>query len=73
VTTRLRRLGLDELMIVNPETPRREALFLGDDDVLYRIEASDADGERERATIEGDSDPGRFFLGDDGTVYEIVG
>lgn len=33
-----RRLGLDELMIVNPSSSSLEALYLGDDGRLYEVE-----------------------------------
>ena len=57
-----RRLGLDELMIVNPGRSDGEAYLLGDDNTLYRVEG----------LAENDL-PHRFFLGDDGTLYEIIG
>jgi hypothetical protein len=61
-------LGLDELMIVNPEpwdmrallsdldgpgVPGLGQLFLGDDGTLYQL-------------------AGHFLLGDDGMLYEVV-
>lgn len=60
--SRSRRLGLDELMIVNP-SPRAgaAAYVLGNHNTLYRVEGL-AENER----------PGRFFLGDDGTLYEVI-
>ena len=55
------RLGLDELMIVNPGPADGEAYMLGEGNTLYRVEGL---GEKKRPT--------RFFLGDDGTLYEVV-
>jgi hypothetical protein len=60
--SRSKRLGLDELMIVNPGPRDGEAYLLGDDNMLYRVEG----------LAENDS-PSRFFLGDDGTLYEVMG
>jgi hypothetical protein len=62
-------LGLDELMIVNPGRPRPDATWLlGDDGGLYRI---DGVGEGTPPGLAlGDHDVPRFFLGDDGTLYE---
>lgn len=62
-----RRLGLDELMIINPGEGR-DAVFLGEDGVLYRIrrlpEASPArDSHTESAP--------QVLLGDDGIVYRV--
>jgi hypothetical protein len=56
-----RRLGLDELMIVNPDRSDGAGYLLGDDNTLYRVEG----------LAESES-PHRFFLGDDGTLYEVV-
>jgi hypothetical protein len=50
-------LGLDELMIVNPVGGGLQALFLGGDGGLYRVEAAEPGGG--------------FFLGSDGSVYRI--
>ena len=59
--SRSKRLGLDELMIVNPGLRDGEAYLLGDDNMLYRVERL------------AENDPtGRFFLGDDGTLYEVM-
>jgi hypothetical protein len=63
-------LGLDELMIVNPGPgPEDTTWLLGDDGGLYRI-----DGPVEATTPDaalGDHEAlPRFFLGDDGTLYE---
>jgi hypothetical protein len=60
--SRSRRLGLDELMIVNPASSEGVAYLLGDDNTLYRVEG-----------FAEEESPPRFFLGDDGTLYEIVG
>jgi hypothetical protein len=54
-------LGLDELMIVNPGRRDGTAYLLGDDNRLYRVEG----------LAESDP-PNRFFLGDDGTLYEVM-
>ena len=63
-------LGLDELMIVNPgEPPSRTSWFLGDDGGLYRLDRMDR-GARGDSSI-GEHEPvPRFFLSDDGTLYE---
>ena len=70
------KLGLDELMIVNPgagdfaaESPETGAspnglgrFFLGADGSLYQVQGV------ESAALEGSDEPvGGFFLGDDGT------
>ena len=60
--SRSRRLGLDELMIVNPGLRNGAAYLLGDDNTLYRIEG-----------LAENDPPHRFFLGDDGTFHEIMG
>ena len=60
--SRSRRLGLDELMIVNPGLRNGAAYLLGDDNTLYRIEG-----------LAENDPPHRFFLGDDGTFYEVMG
>jgi hypothetical protein len=57
------RLGLDELMIVNPGHSGTEGLFLGEDGTLYQVQGL---GEEE--------DPrgmGQYFLGEDGTLYQM--
>jgi hypothetical protein len=73
--TRGRRLGLDELMIVNPASAGFGVCFLGDDGILYRVQ---------RLPPKSSIRPGaprlrdeqwvarRLFLGEDGTVYEVV-
>lgn len=57
-----RRLGLDELMIVNPAPSDGEAYLLGDDNTLYRVEG-----------LAQNDPPSCFFLGEDGTLYEVMG
>lgn len=68
------RLGLDELMIVNPgPAPPPASWFLGDDGGLYRIDHAGAarPGARRGEAALGDAEHvPRFFLGDDGTLYE---
>ena len=69
------QLGLDELMIVNPAQSSGEALFLGEDGALYEAQSFDAyipepGGE---GAGEGLGDGlGHYFLGADGTLYEVV-
>jgi hypothetical protein len=60
--SRSKRLGLDELMIVNPGLRDGAAYLLGDDNTLYRVER-----------LAQNDPPGRFFLGEDGTLYEVMG
>ena len=64
------KLGLDELMIVNPGSPPSDTTwFLGEDGGLYRI-TRPGDGAGSEAAL-GDAEPlPDFFLGDDGTLYE---
>jgi|SoiMethySBSTD1v2_1073268.scaffolds.fasta_scaffold708298_2 hypothetical protein len=57
-----RRLGLDELMIVNPGRSDGAGYLLGDDNTLYRVEG-----------LAQNDPPSRFFLGEDGTLYEVMG
>lgn len=38
-----RRLGLDELMIVNPSSSRMKAMYLGDDGRLHEVEGLSED------------------------------
>jgi len=59
------RLGLDELMIVNPGSPGTEGLFLGEDGTLYQMQ-----GLGEEEALQG---IGQFFLGEDGTLYQVQG
>lgn len=76
---RSRSLGPNELMIVNPTPRDPEMVFFGDDGILYRIEGP----ERAKANQPGGSSiahpgdvpkrvVGRFFLGEDGTLYEVI-
>lgn len=60
------KLGLDELIIVNPgNAPSATTWFLGADGGLYRL-----DPQRNEAAL-GDAEPvPKYFLGDDGTLYE---
>ena len=63
------RLGLDELIIVNPgAVPSATSWFLGADGGVYRLD-SPADPQRNEAAL-GDAEVPRYFLGDDGTLYE---
>jgi hypothetical protein len=60
-----RRLGLDELMIVNPSSSGTEAMFLGEDGTLYHVQ-----GLSEEKALEG---LGQCFLGEDGLLYQVQG
>jgi hypothetical protein len=65
-----RSLGLDELMIVNPGTPGVPEpggmdFFLGEGEILYRVEEPQA-GQSLAGTA-------GFFLGDDGNLYHLEG
>jgi hypothetical protein len=75
------KLGLDELMIVNPGPGDLEAkgpsgragwavpaqYFLGADGSLYQVQGVGS------AELAGADEPvGGFFLGDDGTLYQVV-
>ena len=69
------KLGLDELIIVNPGAPPAEtSWFLGADGGVYRVDppGPSRDGNRlTDANTLGDAEPApRFFLGDDGVLYE---
>ena len=59
------QLGLDELMIVNPSSSGAEAMFLGEDGILYQVH-----GLGEEPTQQG---MGQFFLGEAGTLYQVQG
>ena len=59
------RLGLDELMIVNPGPPGTEGFFLGEDGTLYQVQ-----GLGEEEALRG---MGQYFLGEDGTLYQVQG
>ncbi len=89
-----RRLGLDELMIVNPSSSEMEAMFLGEDGTLYQVQGQcflsedgslyqvqgfDSDGSIELGEGAGEDlgedevrELGRYFLGADGGIYEVV-
>ena len=60
-----RRLGLDELMIVNPSSSGTEAMFLGEDGTLYQVQ-----GLGEENTQPG---MGQYVLGGDGSLYQVQG
>ena len=60
-----RRLGLDELMIVNPSSSGTEAMYLGEDGTLYQVQ-----GLIEEKALEG---LGQCFLGEDGALYQVQG
>jgi hypothetical protein len=71
------KLGLDELIIVNPGSPAMEtetSWFLGADGGVYRLGPAAAARSGDRSLDEtalGRADPvPRFFLGDDGILYE---
>lgn len=59
------RLGLDELMIVNPDLPGSGTFFLGEDGILYQVQGWAQKKEERRR--------GQFFLGGDGTLYQLRG
>jgi len=58
-------LGLDELMIVNPDPPDSGSFFLGQDCMLYQVQ-----GLGQEEEVQGLR---QFFLGDDGTLYHAQG
>jgi hypothetical protein len=60
-----KRLGLDELMIVNPDSIDGAAYLLGDDSVLYRVEGGAENRQQEGL--------GQVFLGEDGALYQVQG
>ena len=60
-----RRLGLDELMIVNPSSSGTETMFLGEDGTLYQVQ-----GLGEENTQPG---MGQYVLGGDGSLYQVQG
>ena len=69
------KLGLDELIIVNPGDPAtRTSWFLGADGGVYRLGPLDGSQPGDRSPNEhtlGEAEPvPRFFLGDDGILYE---
>jgi hypothetical protein len=55
-------LGLSELMIVNPAQDGLAAMFIGRDGGLYGVETLGGLG---------DDSVGQYFLGDDGTLYQV--
>ena len=69
------RLGLDDLIIVNPgSAPAATSWFLGADGGVYLLErpgaSGDTDPQLNNAAL-GDAEPvPRYFLGDDGMLYE---
>lgn len=64
------KLGLDELLIVNPGPASTDTTWLlGDDGGLYRIDRLD-EGTTGDAGLASPEDLPQFFLGDDGTLYE---
>jgi hypothetical protein len=58
-------LGLDELMIVNPSASGEEAMFLGEDGILYQVQ-----GIGEENAEQG---MGQYFLSGDGSLYQVQG
>jgi hypothetical protein len=99
------QLGLDELMIVNPSSSGKEAMFLGEDGTMYQVQDLDEEHTRQgmgQYVLSGDGslyqvqgletgssdepaknsdeklgeedggELGRYFLGDDGVLYEVV-
>ena len=66
--------GLDELIIVNPGCPPPAASwFLGADGGIYQLaaDARQRTDPRLNDTALGDAEPvPRYFLGDDGILYE---
>ena len=61
-----RSLGLDELMIVNPGPTGAEAVFLGQDGLLYALHGLEV-GEGPGAAL------GQLLLDEDGTLYQVQG
>jgi hypothetical protein len=59
------RLGLDELMIVNPSSSGTEAMFLGEDGTLYQVQ-----GMGEENTEQGMR---QYVLGEDGSLCQVQG
>jgi len=69
------KLGLDELIIVNPGSPPTDtSWFLGADGGVYRLGPaveSHRGGRSPNDSALGEPEPvPRFFLGDDGILYE---
>lgn len=63
--TKDQKLGLDELMIVNPSASGAEVMFLGEDGTLYQ--AKDLSEKDARVGL------GQCFLGEDGSLYQVQG
>jgi hypothetical protein len=63
-----RRLGLDEVMIVNPASSGDEMFFLGQDGTLYRMEPLLGDGGADDGALE----VGQLYLSDDGILYKVI-
>lgn len=55
------QLGLDELMIVNPGSSGAEAMFVGEDGILYQVQGL---GQKTQGI-------GQYFLGEDGSLYQV--
>ena len=69
------KLGLDELLIVNPSSARpATSWFLGADGGVYRLgppTVSDGGDPQLNEAALGNAEPvPRYFLGDDGILYE---
>lgn len=68
------KLGLNELVIVNPGSPpATTSWFLGADGGLYRVSrpgTPGADSPVNDAALGETGEVPRFFLGDDGILYE---
>ena len=58
------KLGLDELMIVNPSSSATEAMFLGEVGTLFQVQSL------EENTRQG---MGQYFLSGDGSLYQVQG
>ena len=59
------QLGLDELMIVNPSSSGMEAMFLGEDGILYQVQGLGEKNTQQRM--------GQYVLGGDGSLYQVEG
>lgn len=63
--------GLNELMIVNPGRPGSEEMiaidhvFLGADGQMYQMQGFNRG--------QGVVNPGQYLLGEDGTLYQVLG
>jgi hypothetical protein len=58
-------LGLDELMIVNPSSSGTEAMFLGEDGILYQVQGLGEENAQQGM--------GQYFLDGDGSLYHMQG